>query len=303
MKDTRKILITGANSFIGSYFRDHAPTNYEVTEVCVKENPVEEIDFTPYDTVFHVAAIVHQTSSVSNSIYFDVNSNLTFNIAQRAKSQGVKQFVFMSTAKVYGENSTRENPWNEDTKCEPQDAYGQSKLDAERRIKSMEDEHFKVAIIRTPVVYGAGVKGNIQRMALYIHATKIIPLKGIDNERSMVYIGNLMALIYRIIALQKSGAFLAGDRRSVSTSEFANYMIKGTGKKKMFISIPRFVQKMIKLITPRNYMRLFGSMVIDHQNTFASLQFEPPYTIVEGIQEVMDDIKVSFAVRNRFFTL
>lgn len=302
MNTKTRVLITGANSFIGSYFKENAE-NFSVEEVCVKENKVSELNFSEFDTIFHVAAIVHQTSKLSDNIYFQVNSDLAFEVAEKAKNQGVKQFVFMSTVKVYGENSTEEEPWLEDSPCMPSDAYGKSKLDAESRIKALEDDTFTISIIRTPVVYGAHVRGNIERMAQYISGTRIIPLKGIDNKRAMVYIGNLIALIYRVIELQKSGTFLAGDKRSISTSDFAKYMIDATHQKKSFISIPCFIQRLTRLITPRIHQRLFGSMVLNNDKTMRELDFFPPYTIEYGIQEVMDYITKYFKVKNRFFSL
>lgn len=301
MSKKKHILITGANSFIGSYFKANAK-NYVVDEVCVKDNKVSELKFKGYDTIFHVAAIVHQTSKLPDSIYYQVNSTLAYEVAKKAKEDGVKHFVFMSTAKVYGENSSVDNPWFEDSKCFPSDAYGKSKLDAEQKITSLEDKDFTVSIIRTPVVYGAHVRGNIERMAQYIKATRIIPLKGIDNKRAMVFIGNLVAMIYRIIDLQKSGIFLASDRRAISTSDFAQYMINATNQKKLFIAIPCYIQRSINLITPRIYHRVFGSMVLNNEKTFKELDFYPPYTVEYGIQEVMDYIVKHFKLKNRFFS-
>jgi len=286
----KKVLITGTHSFIGSYFKLHAPKHYLIDEVSLRDNGLHNVDFSHYDTVFHVAAIVHQTSKVPDAMYFEVNTNLAEKVAQKAKADGVKQFVFMSTVKVYGETSSEASPWREDSPCHPSDAYGKSKLAAENLIRQLNDKDFKVSIIRTPVVYGAGVKGNINRIAKYIATSNIIPLKGIQNKRAMIYIGNLMAMIYRIIDLRQDGLFLAADRRNISTSELAEFMIKACEGKKLFIAIPKFVQFLIKRLSPKNYTRLFGSMVIDSSVTFEKLAFEPPFLVAEGIQEVMDDI-------------
>jgi len=107
------ITITGANSFIGSYFKQNS-SQFAVNEVCVQKNKLSEIDFKNIVVVFHVAAIVHQDKSIPEETYFKVNSDLAFAVAKKAKQDGVKQFVFMSTVKVYGENSTAQNPWTED---------------------------------------------------------------------------------------------------------------------------------------------------------------------------------------------
>jgi UDP-glucose 4-epimerase len=283
------ILITGANSFIGRYFKNISP-QFQVSEVDLLTIKPAEIDFTSTDVVFHVAAIVHQDKSIPESTYFAVNSDLAFEVANQAKKKGVKQFVFMSTVKVYGENSTEQNPWTEDSTCFPSDAYGKSKLDAEKRIIALADDNFIVTIIRTPVVYGAGVKGNIQKIAKLIKKYKIIPLKGIDNKRAMVYIGNLVALIQEAIYQQKGGILLAGDGQLLSTSEFVDFLIRSGNKKHLFIRFPKLLQALIKKVKPGFYNRLFGSMVIDNSRTFEILNFKPPFLPQKGLKEVMDSI-------------
>ena len=299
MSDTRKILITGANSFIGTFFKDNA-NSYDVEEVCLQENEVSDIDFSSYDTVFHVAALVHQTSKVPTSVYFQVNTDLAFDVAKAAKEQGVKQFVFMSTVKVFGENSDERAPWTEDTECNPSDAYGKSKLAAERLLNDLNDKDFVVSIIRTPVVYGANVKGNIEKMAKYIMRSHIIPLNGIKNKRAMVFIGNLVPMLYRIIDLRAAGLFLAGDRRAISTSDFARFMIDASGKRKLFITIPNIVQVLVKKLTPGIHQRLLGSMVIDNSKTFKALDYYPPYTVEEGLEDVMGSL-TGFELKTMFF--
>lgn len=284
-----KILITGKNSFIGSYFKNNSP-QFKVSEVDLLTNKPDEIDFTHSEVVFHVAAIVHQDKAIPDSTYFEVNSDLAFNVAQKAKQDGVKQFVFMSTVKVYGENSKLENPWTEDVVCHPSDAYGKSKLDAEKRLMELNDKNFVVSIIRTPVVYGAGVKGNIQKIASFIKKQKFIPFNGINNKRAMVYIGNLIALIQEVIKQQKAGIFLAGDGAILSTSEFVKHLIAATDTKKYFIIFPGIFQKMIQLIRPNIYNRLFGSQVIDNSKTFNELNFKPQFTPEQGLIEVMDSL-------------
>jgi UDP-glucose 4-epimerase len=285
----KKILVTGANSFIGSYFK-YRTSQFEVEEVDLITIKPASINLLGIDVVFHVAAIVHQDKSIPDAKYFEVNSDLAFDVAQKAKLDGVRQFVFMSTVKVYGENSTVQNPWSEETECHPTDAYGKSKLDAEKRLMKLNDENFTVSIIRTPVVYGVGVKGNILKLAHFVKTYKFIPFNGINNMRAMVYIGNLIALVQEVIHQNKSGIFLAGDGQILSTSEFVYNLVLATNEKKYFISFPLIFQKMIKLIKPNLYNRLFGSMVIDNTKTFKELNFYPPFTPKQGLQDVMKSI-------------
>jgi len=285
----RNILITGSNSFIGSYFKNNS-SQFQVSEVDLLKVKPAEIDFSNAEVVFHVAAIVHQDKSIPEETYFKVNSDLAFEVAQKAKMDGVKQFVFMSTVKVYGENSDEQNPWKEDSPCYPSDAYGKSKLDAEKRLMELNDENFTVSIIRTPVVYGVGVKGNILKIARFVKTYKFIPFNGINNKRAMVYIENLVALIQEVIHQQKPGIFLASDGQILSTSEFVNHLVHTTNEKKYFVTFPLIFQKIIKLVKPRLHSRLFGSMVIENTKTFKVLNFQPPFTPKQGLQEVMKSI-------------
>lgn len=287
--ENKNVIITGANSFIGSYFVKHIP-EFNVTEICMKKNEPKDIDFSGIDVVFHVAAIVHQNKKIPSEIYYKVNSELTFEIAKKAKKDGVSQFVFMSTVKVYGENNSKEKPWSENSECFPMDDYGKSKLDAEIRLKTLNDKDFIVSIIRTPVVYGVNVKGNIQRIARFIKRVRVVPLNGINNKRAMVYIGNLVTLIKEVIKQKQGGLFLAGDSHVISTSEFVQYLIECVDKRRIFIKIPHIFQIIIKIIYPNIYNRLFGSILIDNKITFNRLNYSPPFTIKEGIQEVMDSI-------------
>ena len=283
------VLISGADSFIGSYFKQN-PTHLFINEICLKKNRPSEIDFSNTDVVFHVAAIVHQDKNIHKDTYFKVNSDLAFEVAQKAKQDGVNHFVFMSTAKVYGENSSEEKPWTEDSECFPSDAYGRSKLEAEKRLMELNDDDFVISIIRTPVVYGAGVKGNIQKIAKFVKTQKFIPFKAIKNKRAMVYIGNLVALIQEVIKQRKPGVFLAGDGQILSTSQFVEYLINADGRRKYFVVFPLLLQKIIKVIKPNFYNRLFGSMVIDNSKTFETLNFTPPFTPEQGLKEVMKSV-------------
>ena len=216
---------------------------------------------------------------------------MAIQVATKAKLDGVKQFVFMSTVKVYGENSTSDNPWTEDSECNPVDAYGRSKLDAEVRLLDMNSKDFTVSVIRTPVVYGANVKGNILKITKFVLSNRVIPFNGIDNIRAMVFIGNLVYIIKEVIKQNKSGVFLANDVINFSTSDFVRNIIKEAEGKKIFIPIPKNVQKTIALLKPSFYNRLFGSMVIDNSNTIKKLKIKLPYSNKYGIKEIINGIK------------
>lgn len=280
------ILITGAGSFIGSFFKEKNPSD-TICEVDLLSTDIDDIDFSGYDVVFHVAAIVHQDESLSDDIYFSVNRDLAVKVAEAAKRNNVKQFLFMSTVKVYGENSTVEEPWDEATICFPQDAYGKSKLEAESLLLELNSDDFVVSIVRTPVVYGKGVKGNIARMTNFVKRYYTIPFGGINNKRAMVYIGNLAAMLKCIMDKRCAGIFLANDAETVSTSLFVKTLILAMKKKRFVLVIPTFVQQILKVLIPKLYQRIFGSMVLDNSKTNEKLDFTPPYTMLEGMKEYL----------------
>lgn len=282
----KKILISGATSFIGSYFTQASP-DYDVEEFDIERESIENMPFDGVDIVFHVAAIVHQDVSISDELYYYVNRDLALTVATKAKAAGVKHFVFMSTVKVYGENSTLAHPWIEESTCYPEDAYGKSKLEAENLLLALEDDDFKVMIVRTPVVYGAGVKGNIQRIARMMNRFRIVPLGGIDNKRAMIYIGNLVYIIQRGMEQRVSGIVLAAEGQGYSTTEFVNYLAQSANKRILVLPLPHFVIFLVKKLRPTLHQRLFGSMVLDNSRSQQKLGIQLPYTPEYGFKEVM----------------
>lgn len=281
------ILITGSSGFVGTSFIQLS-SGLNICEVDLLTTTIEKVNFNGIDSVLHLAALVHQMKGASEGHYYKVNRDLAFEVAKRAKSSGVRHFILMSTAKVYGE-STKENfSWNENSPCNPTDPYGKSKFEAEQLIKGLEDENFKVAIVRSPLVYGSGVKANMLNFVKLVDKVPILPFKGINNLRSMVYVGNLVALLKHIIEKQASGIFIAGDRSPLSTMELVKLIIKGIGKKRILIQLPNFILKVANLIKPAFVDRLFGSLVLDNTNTNDSLEFIPPFTNEEGVLEMID---------------
>ena len=287
------ILITGANSFIGRNFIFFTRENNIVNEICLQHNSVRNIDFYKYEIVIHVAAIVHQNKDISYIEYKKINTDLAFDVAKRAKKQGVQQFVFMSTVKVYGE-SNNDGPWTEVSPCNPVDSYGKSKYEAEKRLLELQDEHFIVSIIRSPVVYGPGVKGNILKLIKMVDRIPILPLGGIKNKRAMVYIRNLIALINRIIEKKAGGIYLAGDSEQISTTRLVKEISVQLNKKNVILKIPAFILVVFKKIMPSYYIRLWGNLLIDPEDSFNRLDFTPPYTIKEGIAETIHWYKKAF---------
>lgn len=282
-----KLAITGSSGFIGTNFiKDSA--DLTISEIDLLIQRVESIDFTGIDSVLHLAALVHQMKGASEDQYFKINRDLAFQVAQKAKSHGVKQFVFMSTAKVFGESTTGKPAWDESSDCRPQDEYGRSKYEAEKLLLILQDENFKVAIVRSPLVYGVGVKANMYNLVKLVNRTPILPLGGIDNVRSMVYVCNLVALLKHIIQTQASGIFIAGDRQPLSTTKLVQLIIKANNRNVILFKVPEFMLGLVKWIKPSIIDRLFGSLELDNSRTNKTLNFTPPFSSEQGIQEMVD---------------
>ena len=155
-----KILITGTNSFVGRNFLQYSKFT-DIDEISLFDNLPENIDFGKYDVVIHLVAIVHETIRIPDEKYFTINKDLCLKVANYAKKAHVKQFIFLSSVKVYGRFISGNEPWNEKSTCMPEDAYGKSKHAAELALKEIEDKGFIVSIIRTPLVYGEHVRANM----------------------------------------------------------------------------------------------------------------------------------------------
>lgn len=283
-----KLLLTGSSGFVGSYFRKAYGREYKIESFSFRTDDFDKLSLGNIEVVVHLSALVHQMGGASKEEYYRVNFSNTLSLAKKAKSSGVKQFIFMSTVKVYGEES--EEAYCENTPCFPQDDYGKSKLAAEEALLELEDENFRVAIIRTPIVYGAGVKANILSLVNLIQKVPVLPLGNIKNRRSMVYIGNLCAIIHQIILTKNSGVFLASDDEALSTSQFIELVAKALEKKIVLISLPLF-SKAVQKIRPAFYKRLYLSLEVDNSLTKKRLAFSNPYTTKEGVEAMIKGIK------------
>jgi len=281
-----KIIITGASGFVGtSYIKNNK--NHRIEPVCLIQHKLEELNFTGSHAVLHLAALVHQMKGAPESEYFKINSDLAIETALKAKKEGVKHFVFMSTIKVYGESTTDKPPFNEKSECIPEDPYGKSKLEAEKRIASLEDDNFKVAIIRSPLVYGPGVKANMYNLIKLIDKLPLLPLGNIKNKRSFVYIDNLTALIDCIITLGASGIYIARDSRNISTTDLVLMIAASLNKKRYNIPMPWIFRKILAGIFPSQFDRLWGSLAVSPEEGWSRSNYTPPVSIENGIDEMV----------------
>ena len=275
----KSVLLTGANGFIGKHF---SQLSKELKVSRLSFRTTEEIlDFPMenYDTVLHLAGIAHRMDMPSGQIYFDVNQKMTLVLARKAKEAGIKHFIFASSIKVYG-NEIQFIEKN--TQCIPDDDYGKSKFQAEQELRTLETEGFKLTIIRIPVVYGPGVKGNIEKIVSLCKKALPIPLGGISNNRSMIFIGNLVAYFHFVIEHQISGTYLPSDKSPISTSFLVREILSNLNKTHLLMNSPKFIRYVIRLLKPGLYIRLFGSYEVS-EDFQKELGFEMPYTSSEGI--------------------
>lgn len=275
------ILLTGSRGFIGSYFKNNYSNQHRIETFSFLNDDLADLDLTQIDSVVHLSALVHQMGGASKEEYKRVNVTQTLELAKKAKKSGVKHFIFMSTVKVYGEES--DIVYSENTPCNPQDEYGKSKLEAEEKLQKLEDSTFTVSIIRTPIVYGEGVKANILNLINLVKKVPVLPFADIENKRSMVYVGNLCAIINCIIKVRKPGIFLASDDRALSTSELVQLIALALNKKVFLVSLPFFPQ-LLEKIKPSFYKRLYKSLEVDNTFTKKELGFSNRYSAEEGIE-------------------
>lgn len=221
-----KILITGANSFVGTSVEQRllkTPDRYSVDTVDTIEGKWKEVDFSKYDVIFHVAGIAHVDPKPEMApLYYKVNRDLTLEIAQHAKSQGIKQFIFMSSMIVFhASKSLKGSVIDKNTVPEPNDFYGDSKLQAEIGLKKIVSDEFKIAILRPCMIYGANGKGNFQRLAKLAKRMPIFPAW--HNKRSMLYIDNLCEFVKQTIDRQLSGIFHLQNREYADTVKICKH--------------------------------------------------------------------------------
>lgn len=275
-----KIVLTGARGFIGSYFQKQYAQKYTIQPFSFLNDDLKTLHVKDVDVVIHLSALVHQMNGASDEAYEKINVEQTLQLAHKAKENGVKHFIFMSTVKVYGEENAI--AYTEASLCYPKDMYGKTKLKAEQELQKLENNDFRISIIRTPIVYGAGVKANMQNLMKLIDKVILLPFGHICNKRSFVYIGNLTALIDTIIEQGKSGIFLAGDDEALSTTELVQLIAQAKMRRIFLIKIPLF-GIFLKWMKPSFYQRLFENLLVDNTKTKEALHFKNPYSIKEGI--------------------
>lgn len=257
----KKVLITGKNSYVGCSFEkwvlERHADSITVDSITVRDEGWKNQDFRGYDTVLHVAGIVHQKAKKQNAEeYFRVNRDLTYELALKAKNENVKHFIFLSSMSVFGKNT---GIISDLTVPKPNTSYGQSKYEAEKLIKELETSVFKVSIVRPPMVYGYNCKGNYSKISKLSKKTPIF-IK-INNKRSMIFIDNLSEFLTLIIKKGYSGIFSPQNKEYICTSEMVKLIGEVNGKNIIFVGEISFFTKIFKRI--QLIGKVFGDLIYE----------------------------------------
>lgn len=259
----KRILITGKNSYIGTSVEKwllKSPSQYQINTIDMKNGSWKEHDFSKYDVVFHVAGIAHvSTDPKLEKLYYEVNRDLTDEVAQKAKADGVNQFIFMSSIIVYGESTDKSRIIDRQTDPKPSNFYGESKLQAELALSKLKSNLFKVVILRPPMIYGKGSKGNYPRLAKLAKITPLFP--NIENQRSMLHIDNLCEFIKIMIDSGEDGLYFPQNKEYVKTTNLVQ-VIREVNEKKL--STFKFMNWAIDLLQGNQTInKLFGNLVYE----------------------------------------
>ena len=282
----KRVLITGANSYIGTNVERwllKEPEKYHVETLDMKDPNWVNFDFSKFDVVFHVAGIAHSTPKKSEKdLYYRVNTQLTIETAKIAKEAGVKQFIFMSSMIVY---SSKERVITKDTKPNPDNFYGDSKLQSEIRLNKLSDKTFKIVVLRPPMIYGPNSKGNFPRLMSFARKSFIFP--NFKNKRSMLYIDNLSNSIKYLIDSEVEGLFFPQNSEYMCTSEIVRETAKYLKKKIWFT---RLFNPFIHLL--RNRLTIINKVFSDSYYDLSISSNVINNNVVNNINSIINCINV-----------
>lgn len=250
------------------------------------------------DVIIHCAAQAHVMKKLENiccDIYRDINVDGTLNLASQAIAAGVKRFVFISSVKVNGESTDTVQPFNHMSCPAPEDDYGRSKQAAEIELRKLVlNTGMDLVIIRPPLVYGPGVKGNFLTLMKIVNRNIPIPLGSITNKRSLVALDNLVDLIITCIDHPKASnqTFLVSDDQDVSTTELLKKMASAFGKKSRLIAVPMGLIQLVAILLGKRAVarRLCSSLVVDISHTKETLSWKPPVTMEQQLAKIASSL-------------
>lgn len=254
----KKILITGKSSYIANHFNNFISDNhYSVNLMSIHDDNWQSTPFKQYDVVIHTAALVHRSTKNSTTEQFDkANYQLTLALAEKAKKEGVKHFIFLSTMSVYGLNTGHITA---STSLNPNTPYGQSKAKAENALNTLSSEEFIVTIIRPPMVYGPNCKGNFKTLYKIANIAPIFPK--VNNKRSAIFIDNLSAFIKVVIDNNIEGTLFPQNSEYLNTSEAVSLLAQASSNKVYISKLAGFGINLLKF-SPI-IQKAFGSLTYD----------------------------------------
>lgn len=255
----KRVLITGLHSYLGTSLRDYLsrwPDRYEVTQISLRDETWKQMDFSGHDVLYHTVGIAHLRERPElYALYDEINRDLAVAVAEKARESGIKQFIFLSTLSVYGADT---GVLNEATPEKPTSRYGRSKLEAEGRITALECDTFRVMILRPPMVYGCGCKGNFGKLARLAQRMPVFPR--INNQRSMIYIDNLCEFVRQGIETEQSGRFVPQDATYGNTTQIALWIAQVEGKRLYTSSILGLLVRPFFFVVPA-VRKAFGTLI------------------------------------------
>lgn len=274
----KKIVITGKNSYVGNamynYLTTYYDKNYTIDKISIKNININNLNLSNYDVVFHVAGIAHSDFGKINKKkadkYYKINTDMTITLANMAKKQNVKQFIFMSSIIVYGESApigVKKNITDK-TLPIPNNAYGDSKLKAENGIIKLNDYNFNVAIIRAPMIYGDNAKGNYKTLQKIALRLPLFPY--IKNERSVIKVNKLCEYIKNIIDNDDSGIFFPQDDEYMNTSTMVKKIANKYGRHVMLVKGFESLLKLFSAFVPK-INKAFGNLTYDKSLKYIKL--------------------------------
>lgn len=289
-----KILIIGSDSFIAKNFikqiKDkfvkgisHKEISFPNEVILSDFNQIEQLHFNEIDIVFNFAAIVHRPDIKNEIIYEQINNQLAVLNAKKAKEAGVKLFIQMSTIAVYGNKPavTIGSEYN------PQNPYGLSKLNADLALLEMQDDSFKVAIVRPPMVYGGGkAPGNMMRLIKLVDKGFPLPFKRIDNKRDFINVNHLIQYLAVIAEKKLNGVYLISDHEPVSTEYLLLTIARYLDKRVQLFRVPELGLRTLRKLRPNEYDKLFGTLNITTNFPYENLIQK--HSVDEGIKEMVD---------------
>lgn len=304
------LLLTGATGFLGRRLATALESKPDVNLTAAVRRPfesltanivdVQDLDantnwstaLVHQDVVIHAAARAHiMKDEVADPLaeYRRVNLEGTLNLARQAAAAGVRRFIFISSIKVNGEQTPLGQPFTADNTPAPEDAYGVSKWEAEQGLLQLATETgMEVVIIRPPLVYGPGVKGNFASMIKLVEKGLPLPLGAIHNQRSLVSVDNLVDLIITCIdhPAAANQVFLAGDGQDLSTTELLRGVAQAMGRPSRLIPVPASLLMLGATLLGKKAVarRLLGSLQVDISKARHLLGWEPPISVEEGLR-------------------